>query len=459
MNRKFTNTEPPFPAIKWKSMIFSIVLSIFCAFAFYAFLCVMREAIRYFSVMDKQDIWVLSDTEVRFYNLFFAYLSLIFAQSVCISRWFGSLRKPFEKRNRCKLSVQNNQRFLNFFFLHWFSQLAWSYALFIGILTNGFYVFSLYPKYNFLFILMLIVLFLNTWISLLRACKRKAFKLMFCSAVLISVFAFAFSSIHFVNYQKINKNILDKNISYKYNLQLAEVNVFEENHHRYSYDIHLVRTLYSTKLEDLLIVDESAKLFFGNEELSFLELKNNLLEYKDYEENEAMVLRLNIDKSIRMADVNRLKSAMIDAGIQGVAYSVIPKNRAYDQRYYTDCYSLWHLVRREEYENADLKDFELFSVRYSGDSLQINGRTCPRKDFYSKIKQAVEKQDNYLMLFSVNENMIFGDYIFVLTEYKRAVNAIRNEYAMKNYSAEYAELEVEKAKIVQRKIPLRLIEK
>ena len=55
--------------------------------------------------------------------------------------------------------------------------------------------------------------------------------------------------------------------------------------------------------------------------------------------------------------------------------------------------------------------------------------------------------------------MVFENYFFVLSEFKRAVNAIRNEYAIKNYSVEYENLEEEKANIIKQKIPLRVIEK
>jgi hypothetical protein len=176
----------------------------------------MREVARFFSITEKYDIWVLTDQEMNFYNLFFAYLSLIFAQSVCLSQWFGRIRRPFEKINLKKSSILNDQLFLNIFFLSWFFRLATLYALFIGILGAGFYVFSFYPKYNFMFIFMLIVLFLQTWNTIRRAYGRKAFKWMLYSAIIISVLAFAFSRINLVDYQKINEIVLNKNIAYKY---------------------------------------------------------------------------------------------------------------------------------------------------------------------------------------------------------------------------------------------------
>ena len=153
---------------------------------------------------------------------------------------------------------------------------------------------------------------------------------------------------------------------------------------------------------------------------------------------------------------------MVNAEIYKVAYAVIPKNREYDKRYYTYCFSVWRLADKKTHENIDLKGFELLSVSYSNDSLRINNNVYHQRDFYSKIKQLIENHDNYMVEFSVDEEMIFEDYMFVLSELKRAVNAIRNDYSIKNYSVEFETLSdknAEDANIIQQKIPLRVVEK
>ena len=227
MDKRFLHKDPQFPEIKKRNIILGIAFGIFHAFIFYSFLYLSREIIRLFSITDNYDIWVLSDKEVNFYNLFFAFLSLIFAQSICLLQWFGKPRKIFEKANIKKSPIINDQLFLNIFFLHWFSRLATLYALFIGITTaGGFNVFSFYPKYNFLFILILIVLFLQTWVTIRRVYKRKAFKWILFSAIIIMVLAFVFSRINLVNYQEINRLVLEKNIAHK-KLEFSEINTFE----------------------------------------------------------------------------------------------------------------------------------------------------------------------------------------------------------------------------------------
>ena len=456
MNRKFSQSSRDFPTIKRKDMIFSILVGIFNSFAFYLFLCLTREVVRLYSITDKYDMWILSNQEVNFYNLFFAYLSLIFAQSICLSKWFGRPRKLFEKVNLPKKATINDQLFLNTVFLHWFSKLGLVYALFLGIVTPGFYVFSFYPKYNYLFILILTALFLQTWNTIRRTCGRKTFKWMLYSAVLISVLAFAYSRVNLIDYQKINQIFLEKNSAHKYNLELAEVDKFEYFPHRFIGDIYLVNPSDTAESKNPLII-------FDGKELSFDKLEQKLLIYTDsmkkhysFEYHVFASFRLYVDKSIKMSFVNRLKKAIANAGIYKIAYAVIPKKREYDKRYYTDCSSVWSLIEKE-YKNADLKEFELLSVCYSNNNLQINDRVYHPNDFYSEIKQLIEKHDNYLVVFAVDDEMFFNDYMFILSEIKRAVAAIRNECAIKTYAIEYEMLNLEKAEI-QQKIPLRLME-
>ena len=458
--RRFVNTEERFPAIKKKNIVISIIAGLFFAFVFYSFLYLSREIIRVLSITDKYDIFVLSDKEVVFYNLFFAFLSLIFAQSICLSQWFGKPRKVFEKGNIYKSAIVNDQLFLNTLFLYWFTRVATLYALFMVVTPlGGFYVFSFYPKYNYLFILFLIVLFLQTWVSIRRIYKRKALKWMLLSATTISVLAFALSRINLVDYQKINQICFEKNIEQKYNLELAEVEV-EALDYFYPLrgsDIYLVR-----HQSDIAEFENPLIIFRGNE-LSFDDLEHNILLYLELVYDHPRLLRfpLYIDRSIKMSFVNRLKEIMSSVEIGTVGYAAIPKNREFDKRYYSNYsnyYSVWRLISQKAYKQASLEGFEHLSVCYVNDSLKINNITCTSKDFYLKLIQQIETNDNYLLLFSVDEEMIFDDYIFVLSEFRRAVKTLRNEYAIKYYSTEFENLDFEKDSVIRNRIPLRLIE-
>jgi hypothetical protein len=272
--------------------------------------------------------------------------------------------------------------------------------------------------------------------------------------------AFALSKINLVDYQKINQICFEKNIEQKYKLELAEIEALDYFYPYRGSDIYLVRHQSDTaEFENPLI-------FFNGNELSFDDLEQNILFYleKWYDHPRLFRFPLYIDKSIKMSFVNRLKEIMASVEIGTVGYAAIPKNGEFDKRYYSNYsnyYSVWRLISKKTYKQASLEGFEgfeLLSVCYVNDSLKINDITCTTKDFNLKLIQQIETHDNYLLLFSVDDEMIFDDYIFVFSEFRRAVNTLRNEYAIKYYSTEFENLDFEKDSIIRNKIPLRLIE-
>jgi hypothetical protein len=454
MNPRFLHSEQEFPKIERKKFILSIVLGVCFSFTLYSLLYLTREYLRLFSVTWEYDIWMLSDEEVNFLNLFFAFLSLIFTQSMCFSYWFGSPRKIFQKRSIHESTILSDQRVLKLSFLGW----ACLFALLAYIHSDVFLAYSFYPKYNYLFILLIIVLFLQPWVTIRRIYKRKSLKWMLISASIISVLAFTYSRINVFDYQKINEMILEKNIVYKYKLKLAEANTCE----RYPYLLEPIRNPY------LCLVNQSPDsgklkapiLVFNDNELSFDDLEKNLPHISTMEEyiRPYLYYPLYIDKSIKMSFVNRLKEILTKAEYPRIVYLVIPKHWYYPSRYPPHYFFTQRLHSEKPYKDTDLKDFELLSVSYANDSVQVNNIIYAKNNFYSIMKQEIEQHDNYLVVFSVDDEMIFADYIFVLDELRRAVHTLRNAYAVENYSREYEMLPSKEFGIVCSKIPYRLME-
>ncbi|MEM8848353.1 MAG: hypothetical protein AAGD17_14740, partial [Bacteroidota bacterium] len=139
-----------------------LVLGTGYAVLFYFLLYSTREVLRCFWISDYYDIWLLSDQEVQFYNLFYAYVSTILGQSICFTIWFERPKDIYERNYRRRLSIVNDHKVFNWFFLAWFSKLAIAYAALLGATYGSydFYIFSFIPKYEYLFILIIIVLFL-----------------------------------------------------------------------------------------------------------------------------------------------------------------------------------------------------------------------------------------------------------------------------------------------------------
>ena len=149
----------------------------------------------------------------------------------------------------------------------------------------------------------LIVLFLQTWVTIRRVYKQKALKWMLYSAAIISVLAFALSKINLIDYQRINQICLEKNISHKYKLELAEIETSKFSFsYRISNDIFLVNPLDTT-------FSKNPRIIFNGKDLSLDEFEQVLSLYsKSLRESliyeySRFTFKIHIDKTIKMSFV------------------------------------------------------------------------------------------------------------------------------------------------------------
>ena len=204
LNRNFLHTETKLFKIPKSRLIIGLLAGLFFAFCFYAFMYLTRESFRFVSLTEDYDLWILTDKEVGFYNLFFAFVSVIFAQSISFSFWFDKPQNIFSKRKFQRILIRKDQSALNTYFLFWFSELAVIYGLTFGsTYIGGFYVFSFYPKYNYIFVFIILVLFLQTWNSIRRINKKQSLKWLFISMLVVSTIAFGLSKVNLIDYKSI----------------------------------------------------------------------------------------------------------------------------------------------------------------------------------------------------------------------------------------------------------------
>ena len=202
-------------------LVSGVVMALLLSFVFYFFSCAMLEAFRVMTLTPEYDIWVPSEKERSFYQLFFAFVSAVFAQSFCLAYWFDGPRRFFEQRHRSAVQIVNGQRNLNWYFLYWFAKVLLCWFCIFGF-PGAFYAFSLYPDFKHLFVLLIIVLFLHPWVAMRQAFKRKTVKWMALSAALVTVLAFGMSRINVVDYKSLDNTFLSRNVPHRYNLELPE---------------------------------------------------------------------------------------------------------------------------------------------------------------------------------------------------------------------------------------------
>jgi biopolymer transport protein ExbD len=157
-----------------------------------------------------------------------------------------------------------------------------------------------------------------------------------------------------------------------------------------------------------------------------------------------------------MAKINALK----------IAYAIVPTNAQYDKRYYKD-YSFRVRLPNYNSENNSLLDIYKETTEFENiieieniDSgvYKINGKPYLVENIKQTIKEKIKWNPNYVVRFNINDNIDFSAYFNIISKTKEAVNELRNEYALTNYSTEFENLEVEQMDRTIEKYELRIFE-
>lgn len=440
-----------------------ILIGLFYSFAFYSFLYLIREIFRFFSVTENYDLWVLTDSEVNFYNLIFAYISVILGQSVAFSFWVDQPKRNLGLANYRKATILNDLRVLIWYFLSWVFKLALLYATFFGLaFAGGFYVFSFYPDYNFVFILIIIVLFLQSWTSIILTYKKKSLKWMLVSGVLLTISAFGISKINLIDYQALNHKILKKNIHYSYNLDLPETNSFETNYRRsLTNSIYLVEPKNAQDHSEPSIVIDNKRIELEKLSAKIEEWRSNTNEY----ERDRMVYRFYIHSPIKMGFVHKVRNELTRSGVSKIAYAVVPMNTLYKKRFDQN-FSFPMILPRSIIEGLDpfpiypdITDFpNIINITQSESGCTINDTLVNSNRIKNTIKQLIEQNSDYLIKLQVDDNVAFSDYFKILSFTREAVDDLRNAYSEEKYSKQFDELSSKEWQEVSTKFPFRIRE-
>lgn len=439
------------------------MIGLLFSFSLYSFLYIMRESLRIFSVTDDYDVWLLSGEVVNFYNLVFAFISVIFGQSTCFWYWNDRPRKLFEKKKRLRISILNDQRVLNWFFLYIFFQFAVFYGSYFGFVIKGaFYTFSLYPDFKYLFILIIIVLFLNSWVSILRTINGKRKYWFLVSALMVSLISFSISRVNIIDHKAINAIILDKSVYHNYILDLPESNA---EHWWYPYPkepIYLAMSKGSDKKSIPVIIIDNSEVAFDDLSTVLSDLLSQIDEFRA----RFMAFRLIIHKGVPMQYVLRLQEELLKSGIHRVAYAIIPHNPEFDQRYYRD---FSFNVRLPDFKYTKDEIYKLVSeadgiknvilIQHVDSKLYIINGSLVLADELTKFYENIIREDsNYIILFEVNERKSFEDYLIVLTSYAEVLHSMRDEHSIITLGKSYHSLEIKQLKNVNEKYQYRLVE-
>jgi hypothetical protein len=167
----------------WIGLFAGLISAVLIAIAFNSF----REALRYYSGFSS-DLLILENSELRFFNYFFSVLASVMGLSVSIWIWMNNFyqkrRKDWIFKQLSKLHVQLIFFVILMMITRFGTILHWALLSIPGYDQE----LKLYKEYWVLFILLPLVVFLQSWFSvrlIFRAGKWILLSFVFC--LLISI--------------------------------------------------------------------------------------------------------------------------------------------------------------------------------------------------------------------------------------------------------------------------------
>lgn len=424
----------------------------------------MREVFRLFSLTETYEIWIIPEKEVQFYNLVFAFISIIFGQSLCFSVWFDKPKKLFQNLHRRNTTIVNSQRAINSYFLHWFSKIVIVCFVFFGTTISGGYSYlDFYPNYIWVFILLIIFLFFQSWNQILIQFKRKSFVWFIISVFVVVSMSFGLSRINIINYHKINEIAKSKNIIGKYELELP----LSQNYSRLekkslAQQIYIVNEKENSKENQNIII-------YDNKTVSFQELNVIITDWiSQLNECELPFTTLcyHIDKNTKIEFYHELIENARNCKILRLSFAVCPKPTFKENKNDLFVFSI-NIPNSKAFESEQLQILQesidsisnKIDITISSENIfDINGTSTTANELENQIYKLILKENDYLIRIFCKETDNFESYFAIFDASKTAINKLRNEYSLRIYKMEYEELDENKMFEVRNLFPWRVLD-
>jgi biopolymer transport protein ExbD len=344
------------------------------------------------------------------------------------------------------------------------------YGFLFGMAGSGaFYMISLHPNFNYLFVLIVIVMFTQVWNTLLLTFKKRAYQWMMISLVVVSLLSFGLSKINIVDYKTLNEIVINKRLDVKHHLRLPTSNTYETTTFRYPH-LPIISLVTPKGGKDK---DSGSILFVGNQKCDIAALLNKVKNIKARLPQElqlGMPVFLKVDKDIPMNYVHRVTKGLALADIQFLKYLVVPLEAEHDPRYYI-AQERTHLSKfnqshfQFDYE-VNLERIETYSnkikIQVSTGGYEINNLPVAQEDLAEILKSNIEDKPDYAIAMNFKEGLTFERYFVAISAIYQAIFSLRNKEALKEHGMDFRALEASFQRDAQRaiinKYPLRYIE-
>lgn len=409
--------------------IIGILLGLVYAIFFFNFLLACKKGYKLLIASIKDyEVFYLNDNENSFYLFLYAFIAVFFSYSIIINYWLNQPNKIFSRYNYKRKFINNQQQLTNWFFMSWFSRIG----IFIGLISFDYKDFNFYGTYKYVAILFFFAFIGQIWMSLrFFFCKNRMkwlFKIFF-STLLLSL---CISKVNFLQNNKPEEAILQKNILNKFNIQIVTGDNFKERKFSHlDYEIFI-----SSKKGIPTLIINDMEIAINNKEIQ--KFLTNVFEAENPKENRYKKCILFIDKNVSMHHIYSLKKLLAKIGITSLRYSVHKENPIpfYYKSNYVFSYRMADSLAKQEIS----KHKAIYIEKVDKNHFKINNNLTTKDNIENTLNTFYKKVSFYNIVLIYDNKMSFEEYFEIMSITKTTIDKLRNRQAIKGYGQNYNKL-------------------
>lgn len=420
-NRIFYDAHVNFKSISKKRIVLSFIIGLLSAIILYSFYDVLRETDRMLFLDFENRPVIIPESERQLYNLFFAAISMVIGNSIGISYLFSRPQKAFSRRNNKRNRVLNDQAFLGPTFLHWFTKIWFLFCIFASQFMGSKFIDNfLWPS-----ILLVIVLYLDSWKTLITIIKKNRWKIQSIHLIVFVVLTFMLSRVNFIDYKSLDASMIASNPT----VDVPSSVYLNDNYRRYSYDNLVIKMDFDSKHRVCLFNE-------ANEQIEWSDLYRLILDFnEDQYYSSRTLVRLRANRNIPIKYIKEFELQLLEMNQWRLVYEVANNdeltasyyNNELDKRISPSLQEAftrigkpprvpgWDLYKDQKFQDT-------LSV-YISEGIKIDNREIPLNMLPEKLKSHINESS--IIEYIYGDNVTYQDYIDVLSAHKIAAWELR----------------------------------
>ncbi|WP_417861123.1 hypothetical protein [Winogradskyella sediminis] len=404
-----------------KRIVLSVIIGLLSAIILYGFYDVLRETDRMLFLDFENRPVIIPESERQLHNLFFAAISMIIGNSIGISYLFSRSQKAFSRRNNKRDRILNDQAFLGATFLHWFTKIWFLFCVFTSqFMGTKFIDTFLWPS-----ILLVIVLYLDTWKTLLTVIKNNRWKIQSIHLIVFVVLTFMLSRINFIDYKSLDASIIASNPT----VDVPSSVYLNDNYRRNHYDNLVIKMDFDSK-HHVSLFNEI------NEQIEWSELYELILDFnEDLYYSSRTLVRLRANRNIPVKYIKEFELQLLEMNQWRLVYEVANNdeltasyyNNELDKRISPSLQDAFPRTGKppripgwDFYKDQKFQD--TLSV-YISEGIKIDNHEIPLHVLPEKLKSHINESS--IIEYIYGDNVTYQDYINVLSAHKTAAWELR----------------------------------